>query len=375
MQSTPPDTDLVARIKERLDLAEQVISPDIGPPQRRGHRLAWVCPFHPDRHPSLFLNPDKQSYRCFGCGARGDAFTWVMARRNWAFRDALVYLAGLVGLDGEVGKRPAEIPVKRRPAPQPSPPSKRWQARAQVILQRAQAVLWENAGAPGRAYLADRGLHEATLRTWGLGWCPRDVFDDPARWGLTGKRIYLPRGVVIPHWINDELWALKVRRFAGDAPAPAEPWGKYGGPRGGQIALFGLDMLRGGDRPLFLVEAELDALLLWQAAGDLVDVLALGSAGRTLPTRWLAPLLPYAHIYAALDADGAGTLNAARLTALSARIALACIPAGNDVTEFAQQGGDVRRWATRVIQEQVERERRYCAVRDKLICLTLPPNV
>lgn len=66
--------------------------------------------------------------------------------------------------------------------------------------------------------------------------------------------------------------------------------------------------------------------------------------GRTLPTRWLAPLLLYVRIYAALDADGAGTLNAARLTALSARIALACIPVGNDVTEFAQQGGDVRAW-------------------------------
>lgn len=277
MPSTHPDTDLVARIKERLDLAEQVIIPDIGPPQRRGHRLAWVCPFHPDRHPSLFLNPDGQSYRCFGCGARGDAFTWMMARRNWAFRDALAYLAGLVGLDGEVGKGrpstslgagPARTPVTRKPAALPAPPSTQWQVRAQVILQRAQAVLWENAGAPGRAYLADRGLHEATLRAWGLGWCPRDVFDDPARWGLTGKRVYLPRGVVIPHFVGGELWALKIRRFAGDLPAPAEPWGKYGGPRGGQIALFGLDRLsNNGDRPLFLVESELDALLLWQAGG------------------------------------------------------------------------------------------------------------
>lgn len=40
-----------------------------------GQRLAWVCPFHPDRHPSLYLNPDKQSYHCFGCGAHGDALT------------------------------------------------------------------------------------------------------------------------------------------------------------------------------------------------------------------------------------------------------------------------------------------------------------
>ncbi len=276
------DTDVITRIKDRLDLAEQVISPDIGPPQHRGHRLAWVCPFHPDRNPSLYLNPDKQSYRCFGCGARGDAFTWVMARRHWSFREALGYLAGLVGLAGDVGKAsPTRTPAKRNPAPLPlpSPPSAQWQARAQVILQRAQAVLWENAGTPGRAYLRGRGLHDATLRAGGLGWCPRDVFDAPARWGLTGKRVYIPRGVVIPHWVNGKLWSLKVRRFAGNDPAPAEPWGKYGGPRGGQMALYGLDRLSNkGDRPLFIVEAELDALLLWQAAGDQVDVLALGGA-------------------------------------------------------------------------------------------------
>ena len=114
--------------------------------------------------------------------------------------------------------------------------------------------------------------------------------------------------------------------------------------------MFGLDKLRGGDRPLFLVEAELDALLLWQAAGDLVDVLALGSAGRTLPAHWPAPLLPYSSIYAALDADGAGALNAARLVALSPRIASARVPAGNDVTEFAQQGGDFRAWVMALVR-------------------------
>jgi len=128
-------------------------------------------------------------------------------------------------------------------------------------------------------------LCEHTLRTWGLGWCPRDLFEPPEQWGLTGKRLYLPRGVVIPHFVNGDLWALKVRRFVGDVPTKAADGGKYGGPRGGQIALYGVDLLQGSPRPLFLVEAELDALLLWQAAGDLVDVAALGSASRTLPAR------------------------------------------------------------------------------------------
>ena len=98
MHKSASSTDLVAQVKARLDLAEHVIIPDIGAPQRQGHRLAWRCPFHEDHHPSLFLNPDGQSYRCFGCGARGDALTWVMARNGWPFREALAYLANLVGV-------------------------------------------------------------------------------------------------------------------------------------------------------------------------------------------------------------------------------------------------------------------------------------
>jgi hypothetical protein len=84
--------------------------------------------------------------------------------------------------------------------------------------------------------------------------------------------------------------------------------------------------------------------LLWQAASDLVDVVALAGAGRTLPAQWLARLLPYTRIFAALDADKAGTLNATRLAALSARVTPVRVPEGNDVTEYYQAGGDARAW-------------------------------
>ena len=112
--------------------------------------------------------------------------------------------------------------------------------------------------------------------------------------------------------------------------------------------MYGVEMLQ-GDRPLFIVEAELDALLLWQAAGDLVDIVALAGAGRTLPAQWLARLLPYTRIFAAMDTDKAGTLNATRLAALSARVTAVRVPEGNDVTEYHQASGDVRAWVMAVI--------------------------
>jgi len=342
------ETDLVREIKDRLDLAEDVIIPDIGEPKRRGARLSWVCPFHADKDPSLFLNPDGQSYRCFGCGARGDAFTWVMARERWGFRETLDYLGGLVGLTPDGQPHPERTARAPRPAaqhPEETPPGATWQARGRLFLERAKACLWEDAGAVGREYLHARGLGDDTLRAWELGWCPRDIFEPPDRWGVTpGKQIPFPRGVVIPHLVEADLWALKIRRFIGDRPATKADGRKYDGPRGGQGTLYGLDGLRYDGRPLLIVEAELDALLIWQEAGDMADVVALAGASRGIPGRWLARLLGYPRILAALDADGAGIQNAARLMALSERVTPARIPEGNDPTEYYQRGGDLRAW-------------------------------
>ena len=60
-------------------------------------------------------------------------------------------------------------------------------------------------------------------------------------------------------------------------------------------------------------------------------------------------MLLYTYIFAALDADKAGTLNATRLAALSARVTPVRVPEGNDVTEYYQAGGDVRAWVMAVI--------------------------
>jgi DNA primase len=345
--------DLIAEVKNRVDLVEDVIVPDIGPPARQGKRLSWNCPFHPDRNPSLFLNPDGQSYRCFGCGARGDAYTWLMERNHWSFRQALHHLADLVGLD-ESDRKPRV--TKRRPPTRSmaqrniDPPSAKWQARGRAWLERAQGALWSDVGGVGLDYLHARGLRDDTIRTWGLGWCPADFFDPPTRWGLTGKHVYIPRGVVIPHYVDDNLWALKIRRF--DENQPVDRNGKYGGPRGGQTSLYGVDRLRYSRHPLMIVEAELDALLLWQEAGDQFDVVALAGAARGLSGQWLARLLPYSRIYAALDADPAGTQNTKRLTALSQRFTPASIPVGDDPTEYYQDGGDLRSWALSLLPSE-----------------------
>lgn len=80
-------TDLVALISEDIDL------------RKAGSGFAALCPFHDEKTASFTIAPSKGFFHCFGCGAHGDALTWMTAYRRLPFREALIHLAGAAGLD------------------------------------------------------------------------------------------------------------------------------------------------------------------------------------------------------------------------------------------------------------------------------------
>ena len=70
---------------DRTDLA-RIITDDRGPPDRSRR---WLCPFHDDHHPSLGLTPDGRRFRCWSCGAKGNALDWIMLREGLSFLEAV----------------------------------------------------------------------------------------------------------------------------------------------------------------------------------------------------------------------------------------------------------------------------------------------
>jgi hypothetical protein len=187
-------------------------------------------------------------------------------------------------------------------------------------------------------HLHARGLTDATIEAWGLGWHDQRYgkHRDPGKWGLDGKRIYLPRGIVIPWTVAGTVYHVKVRLF--------EDWGDDTPPylriRGGSRLLYGLDQLAGRDT-VVICEGELDAVLLWQEAGDLVDVVAIGTKGAKIEPKGLAHLKAPRWLVA-LDNDA--DEEAGELIAYSARAKRIRPMEGNDVTDFYQAGGDLRSW-------------------------------
>ena len=67
--------------------------------KRSGRSMRGLCPFHPDRSPSFYVSPERQTYHCFGCGAGGNAISFVMEIEKLEFPEAIRFLARRLGIE------------------------------------------------------------------------------------------------------------------------------------------------------------------------------------------------------------------------------------------------------------------------------------
>jgi DNA primase len=132
---------------------------------RAGREWKGCCPFHEEKTPSFYVNDQKQFYHCFGCGAHGDAISWMVDHAGLQFMDAVKELAGMAGMEV--------------PAPDPAM-AKRAEQRASLIdvTEAAQKFFVDTLAAPGgkvaRDYLKRRGFSAQVMREFGFGWAPDD---------------------------------------------------------------------------------------------------------------------------------------------------------------------------------------------------------
>lgn len=130
---------------------------------RKGHEHLGLCPFHKEKTPSFTLNEEKGFYHCFGCGAHGSAFDFVMQTEGLSFPEAVERLAGDAGM---------EVPVD---TPQERERALRNQSLYDVMEQAAavyEKTLRMPEGRPALNYLKGRGLGDETLTRFRLGFAP-----------------------------------------------------------------------------------------------------------------------------------------------------------------------------------------------------------
>jgi DNA primase len=134
--------------------------------RRQGRNFVGLCPWHDDRRPSLQVNPDRQSFKCWVCDIGGDVFSFIMKAEGLEFREALEMLAERAGVPLQ--------PMKRTGDPAGATSDKRTLLRlvAWAEEQFHRCLVSEPEGAAGRKYLADRGISDETIRRFHLGFSP-----------------------------------------------------------------------------------------------------------------------------------------------------------------------------------------------------------
>ena len=151
---------VVDEVRARVDLVE-VIGEQV-PLKRAGKEFRGLCPFHHEKTPSFYVIPAKGFYNCFGCGASGDAFTFLMKRQGLSFTDAVRQIAARVGV---------EIPEET--SRQQEEPHRALYEAIAFAADYYHAQLWDAPGGErARSYLATRELTRDMAERFSLGYAP-----------------------------------------------------------------------------------------------------------------------------------------------------------------------------------------------------------
>lgn len=329
------------------------------------HRLRSPCPLpqHAGDRSSLafIIYDDGRRWKCHSsCPSDangGDVIAFYMAWKGVDFKAAVEELAEWSG---------SAVPSQPVHAPQPKPriQPQQWVKRAEQFVSFAEGNLQKDKGA--QEYLRyERGLSPATWKAFRLGYNPRNFYDDPGKWGLEGRKIWLSRGIVIPGFRQERVSYVKIRR-----PLPGDALGKFigewasrdgnaeikfGGPRGGRSVMFRLEFT--DHFPvLILTEGEWDAMLLWEHCADLCDMGTIGGAQAKFSALDLTLLTRYLAILVVHDDDKAGAKGReyiSELRKISGRI-IPVAPPAHDLTEYWKAGGDLRGWIAKQVLRSLE---------------------
>ena len=311
--------ELVEEIRSKNDIVD-VISSYVRL-QKKGSSYFGLCPFHNEKSPSFSVSRQKQMYYCFGCGAGGNVFTFLMEYENYSFVEALKYLADRAGVE--------------LPEPEYSGEAKKRADTKAILLEINKAAaqyfyvqLLRPQGGHALTYLKDRKLSDDTIKAFGLGYSNKysdDLYKYLKSKGYKDDMISQAGLISVDekYGVHDKFWNRvmfpimdansRVIGFGGRVMGDAKP--KYLNSPETIIFdksrnLYGLNRARKSRKPYFLLcEGYMDVISLHQAG----FTNAVASLGTALTPGHAALIKRYVNeVYLTYDSDEAGTKAALR---------------------------------------------------------------
>jgi DNA primase len=342
---------VINEIRDRTDIVQIVGS--VLDLKRSGRNFKALCPFHAEKTPSFMVSPDKQIYHCFGCGKGGNAFNFIMDYEGVGFVEAVRKLAKDAGVEVERYLSGGEARERLEP----------YYRAVEFATQFYRKMLQEGEGsAQARTYLADRGIDDELVESFGIGFAPpgwenlhREATEDGISIELllelnlvirsrggSGYRDYFRNRIIFPiSTISNRIVGLAGRVLDGSEP-------KYLNTTESKIyskgrILYGLNSSRDDIRKIgsaIIVEGYMDYLMLWK--NGIRNICAV--CGTSLTEDQARLLARYANrVYIINDGDRAGMRAAVRASdqlivqGLESRIVV--LPEGEDPDSYVVKEG------------------------------------
>ncbi|MCI5822841.1 MAG: DNA primase [Lachnospiraceae bacterium] len=323
--------DVIEEVRSRNDIVD-VISQYVHL-QKKGSSYFGLCPFHNEKTGSFSVTPGKQMYYCFGCGAGGNVFTFLMEYENFTFSEAMEALADRAGI---------ELPKQEMSGQARAEADKRNQL-FEINREAAKyfySLLRSEKGKHAMDYFTKRELSKETMQKFGLGYSDKysdDLYKYLRSKGYTDEvlkdsgliSIDERRGAHDKFW-NRAMFPImdannKVVAFGGRVMGEGEP--KYLNSPETMIfnksrTLYGLFLARRTKKDQFILcEGYMDVIALHQAGFDN----AIASLGTALTSGHANMIKRYGKdVYLSYDSDGAGTKAALRAIPILKEAGITC---------------------------------------------------
>lgn len=323
--------DIIEEVRSRNDIVD-VISQYVHL-QKKGSSYFGLCPFHSEKTGSFSVTPSKQMYYCFGCGAGGNVFTFLMEYENFTFSEAMESLADRAGI---------QLPKQEMTGAARAEADKRNQL-FEINREAATyfySLLRSEKGKFAHDYFIKRELSPETMQKFGLGYS--DKYSDDLYRFLKSKgyadEVLKDSGLITideKRGAHDKFWNRamfpimdansKVVAFGGRVMGEGEP--KYLNSPETMIfnksrTLYGLHLARRTKKEQFILcEGYMDVIALHQAGFDN----AIASLGTALTTGHANMIKRYGKdVYLSYDSDGAGTKAALRAIPILKEAGITC---------------------------------------------------
>lgn len=348
------ESSLKDQIKQSVDIVQLVGEYLVL--QRAGRVYKGLCPFHDDHRPSLTVDPDRQSFKCWSCGKGGDVIAFVQEQERVGFPEALQMLAERAGIRLRPPQGDRRADDDRRAL---------YSVLAWAEAEFHQCLLHEEAAEPARRYLRQRGIAEETTARFRLGFQPYDSswLQRRARTKRFKPGVLARAGLVKPSDYGEgnyepfkgrlmfpirDMRGRPVAFGARVVPGIGKSEAKYVNSSETPLftkgeMLYGFDLARRAivdNGTAILVEGYTDCIVSHQFG--LTNVLA--PLGTALTPRQVQILKRHAQqVVLVFDGDQAGGSAAERALELfiahDLDVRIATLPAGKDPCDLLQQGG------------------------------------